>query len=161
MLPTLAARGDVVLAESLTVRRGKLRVGDVVVARSPTNPGHTVCKRVLGLGGDLVDVGRPSPSPSGSGGSIPGQHQPRGVVVPHGHAWLQGDNLHNSTDSRSYGPIPVSLVRARVYFRAWPPSRAGKVVGGEGFDKKGRRWYEQEYNSGGGGSEERRRREGR
>ena len=142
MLPTLAARGDVVLAESLSVRRGKLRVGDVVVARSPTNPRHTVCKRVLGLGGDVVEVGEPSPSSRSS----PSPHN-NGIVVPKGHAWLQGDNLLNSTDSRSYGPVPVALVRARVYFRAWPPSRAGRVVGGEeGLTGGQRRWYEQEYN---------------
>ena len=157
MLPTLAARGDIVLAESLSVRAGQLRVGDVVVARSPTNPRHTVCKRVLGLGGDLVEVGEPlssssissSSPPGGGGGTIPGR-SPTGIVVPKGHAWLQGDNLHNRTDSRSYGPVPVALVRARVYFRAWPPSRAGRVVGGgeEGFSNKGqRRWYEQEYNN--------------
>ena len=155
MLPTLAARGDIVLAESLSVRAGRLRVGDVVVARSPTNPRHTVCKRVLGLGGDVVEVGEPcspSPSPSPSRSLVSGgTHPPAtsgGIVVPRGHAWLQGDNLLNSTDSRSYGPVPVALVRARVYFRAWPPSRAGRVAGGgEGLSGGQRRWYEQEYNN--------------
>ena len=146
MLPTLQARGDVVLAESLSVRTGKLRVGDVVVARSPTNASHTVCKRVLGLGGDLVDVGEPSSS--GGSGTLP-SHHPSGIVVPEGYAWLQGDNHGNSTDSRSYGPVPVALVRARVYFRAWPPSRIGRVTGGESWSKGDRRWYEQEYNDGG------------
>ena len=143
MLPTLAARGDVVFAESLSVRMGRLRVGDVVVARSPTNASHTVCKRVLGLGGDFVEIGEACSPSAGSGGTLPGH--PGGIVVPRGHAWLQGDNHGNSTDSRSYGPVPVALVRARVYFRAWPPSRAGKVSGGETFSKGERRWYEQEY----------------
>lgn len=142
MLPTLAARGDIVLADSFSVRTGNLRLGDVVVARSPTNARHTVCKRVLGLEGDLVEVGEPSHA--GGSGTIPGRA--KGVMVPKGYAWLQGDNLHNSTDSRSYGPIPVALVRARVYFRAWPPSRVGRVAGGESFAKGDRRWYEQEYN---------------
>lgn len=148
MLPTLAARGDIVLAESFSVRTGQLRVGDVVVARSPTNARHTICKRILGLEGDLVEVGEPSPSSSSSGGSG-GARSPTGVVVPKGYAWLQGDNLRNSTDSRSYGPVPAALVRARVYFRAWPPSRVGKVAGGEEAleeKRRGRRWYEQEYN---------------
>jgi len=28
----------------------------VVISRSPTNPRHTVCKRVLGKGGDVLAV---------------------------------------------------------------------------------------------------------
>ena len=167
MLPTLEARGDIVLAESLSVRTGRLRVGDVVVARSPTNARHTVCKRVLGLGGDFVEVGTPSPpsspsSPSSSGrsgGTLPGHPGGGGIVVPKGHAWLQGDNHLNPTDSRSYGPVPVALVRARVYFRAWPPSRAGRVARGEALlSEGGRRWYEQEYNNLDAAAEKRRRR---
>ena len=136
MLPTLAARGDIVLAESLSVRAGQLRVGDVVVARSPTNPRHTVCKRVLGLGGDLVEVGEPlssssissSSPPGGGGGTIPGR-SPTGIVVPKGHAWLQGDNLHNSTDSRSYGPVPVALVRAETEVMLFGPNTTVLVSG--------------------------------
>lgn len=34
--------------------------------------------------------------------------------VPKGHVWLEGDNLRNSSDSRSYGPIPYALIRGRV-----------------------------------------------
>ncbi len=42
------------------------------------------------------------------------------VVVPTGRVWLQGDNLHNSTDSRVYGPVPHGLIRGRVLCRIWP-----------------------------------------
>lgn len=35
--------------------------------------------------------------------------------VPTGHVWLQGDNVLNSTDSRDYGPVPMALVRGRVF----------------------------------------------
>uniref|UniRef100_A0A7N6B8I3 Peptidase S26 domain-containing protein n=1 Tax=Anabas testudineus TaxID=64144 RepID=A0A7N6B8I3_ANATE len=42
------------------------------------------------------------------------------VVVPKGHVWLEGDNLRNSTDSRSYGPIPYALIRGRVCLKLWP-----------------------------------------
>ena len=38
MLPTLNPSGDVVLVEHLSKSFGGLNVGDVVVARSPTDP---------------------------------------------------------------------------------------------------------------------------
>lgn len=68
-------------------------------------------------------------------------------MVPKGHVWLQGDNARNSTDSRSYGPVPVNSVRARVFFRCWPPSRVGAIAGGPEAleERRGRRWFEQEY----------------
>ncbi|PIO40201.1 hypothetical protein AB205_0054960, partial [Aquarana catesbeiana] len=40
--------------------------------------------------------------------------------VPKGHVWLEGDNLKNSTDSRSYGSVPYALIRGRICFRIWP-----------------------------------------
>ena len=44
---------------------------------------------------------------------------PQGVVqVPDGHVWLQGDNLPNSTDSRHYGPVPLALIRGKVFYKA-------------------------------------------
>jgi hypothetical protein len=69
MLPTLHARGDVVLLAPGPVRRGQLAIGDIVVARSPVNPRHTVCKRVAGLPGGSVDPLRP-PSSSSSSSSL-------------------------------------------------------------------------------------------
>uniref|UniRef100_A0A671T3V3 Mitochondrial inner membrane protease subunit 1-like n=1 Tax=Sinocyclocheilus anshuiensis TaxID=1608454 RepID=A0A671T3V3_9TELE len=47
------------------------------------------------------------------------------VSVPRGHVWLEGDSLQNSTDSRSYGPIPYALIRGRVCLKLWPPHSFG------------------------------------
>ncbi|TSM20269.1 Mitochondrial inner membrane protease subunit 1 [Bagarius yarrelli] len=49
------------------------------------------------------------------------------VAVPRGHVWLEGDNLQNSTDSRSYGPVPYGLIRGRVCFKLWPPHSVGTL----------------------------------
>lgn len=64
MVPTLNEFGDVVLLENLDTSRpcsgkphGGLEVGDVVMARSPTeptNPDAYICKRIHALPGDPV-----------------------------------------------------------------------------------------------------------
>lgn len=54
MLPTLNLTGDVVLAEHLSQRLGKVSPGDVVLVRSPLNPKKTLTKRVMGVEGDTV-----------------------------------------------------------------------------------------------------------
>lgn len=37
--------------------------------------------------------------------------------IPQGMVWLEGDNPFNSTDSRSYGPVPLALVKGLVSFK--------------------------------------------
>ena len=49
MMPTFAESGDIVLMEHLSVTTKRIQRGDVVIARSPTNPRNLVCKRVIGL----------------------------------------------------------------------------------------------------------------
>ena len=141
MMPTFNPRGDVVLLESLSRRTGRIERGDVVVAASPTNPRHAVCKRVRGLPGDTVAVGTPVP------GYVPSPTvlalADGTLVVPPGHVWLQGDNAANSTDSRAYGAVPLALVRGRVFAKVWPPWEAG-WVGREAPPD----WAEQRYDDG-------------
>jgi hypothetical protein len=43
------------------------------------------------------------------------------VLVPPGHVFLQGDNLHFSKDSRKYGPVPVALIHLVAVAVIWPP----------------------------------------
>eukprot|EP00798_Chlamydomonas_sp_ICE-L_P003557 gene3557-13629_t len=40
--------------------------------------------------------------------------------VPPGHVWLQGDNLIHSLDSRQYGPVPMGMVRGKVFMQYGP-----------------------------------------
>lgn len=108
MMPTFNPSGDVALVERMVsctmVRQRPIRKGDVVIAKSVQNPRQSVCKRVLGLEGDVVCM-------DGDGHC---------VRVPKGHVWLQGDNVLNSTDSRHYGPVPYSTLQGRVVTKVYP-----------------------------------------
>ncbi|KAI4904440.1 hypothetical protein NFI96_031284 [Prochilodus magdalenae] len=112
MEPTITSH-DVVFSERISRHLYRIEKGDIVIAKSPFNPGMNVCKRVVGLEGDKVCTSGPSDSFK--------TH----TFVPRGHVWLEGDNLHNSTDSRSYGPVPYGLIRGRVCLKLWPPHSFG------------------------------------
>jgi hypothetical protein len=49
MLPTFNDAGDIVLLERLSTKFNTLERGDVVVAKSATNPDNTVCKRIRAM----------------------------------------------------------------------------------------------------------------
>jgi len=114
MLPTVRP-DDVLLTEHISVRRHTVQVGDIVICRSMTNPGQFLCKRLIGLAGDQVYSDE-------SVSRALMQH------VPQGHVWLEGDNKDNSTDSRSYGPVPYGLLRSRAVLRVWPLADAGWIA---------------------------------
>jgi signal peptidase I len=94
-----------------------ISVGDVVVVQHPDRRG-TVCKRILGLPGDMV-VDPPS-------SEVRRNRNKRRVfehgllVIPDGHIWIEGDNPRNSADSRNYGPVPAAMIVGRVVCRVWP-----------------------------------------
>lgn len=51
----------------------------------------------------------------------------RVAEVSDGGIELFGDNAALSTDSRDFGPVSPELLRGRVTFIYWPPSRVGRV----------------------------------
>lgn len=130
MYPTLSLSGDYLLSlRSPLLRlfssRGRsgssasstsppnLYRGDLIDFISPRDPSYSVCKRIIGLPGDVVCV-----DPSGLKG-----RKEDWVKVPQGYLWVTGDNLSNSNDSRDYGPVPVQLVRGKIVARIWPNAR--------------------------------------
>ncbi|XP_064221139.1 mitochondrial inner membrane protease subunit 1 isoform X2 [Aotus nancymaae] len=112
MEPTIQ-NSDIVFAENLSRHFYGIQRGDIVIAKSPSDPKSNICKRVIGLEGDKILTTSPS--------NFFKSHS----YVPMGHVWLEGDNLQNSTDSRYYGPIPYGLIRGRIFFKIWPLSDFG------------------------------------
>jgi len=47
------------------------------------------------------------------------------MKVPPNHVWVEGDNPLKSTDSRHYGPLPISALRGRIVLRLWPMMSSG------------------------------------
>jgi inner membrane protease subunit 1 len=109
MLPTMAESGEMVLNDRLTYTLfpSSLRRGDLLVFTSPLDPTRTVCKRIVGLPGDVVCV-----DPTGV--FAPSTEH---VIVPQGHVWVVGDNMAYSRDSRMYGPVPMGLIKGRLIAR--------------------------------------------
>ena len=111
MLPTMSATGEVVL-ENRMVSPQSLKRGDLVTYVSPLDPTRVVCKRLIGLPGDIICVdptGRLAPST---------EH----VVIPKGHVWFIGDNAEMSRDSRQYGPVSMGLIRGKLVAKVSPGS---------------------------------------
>lgn len=106
MLPTLAESGEWVI-ESRVTNPHKLARGDLAIYVSPVDPNRLVCKRILGLPGDVVCV-----DPTGT--YAPSTEH---VVVPKGHLWFIGDNAEMSRDSSMYGPVSMALVKGRLVAR--------------------------------------------
>ncbi|CAH1256498.1 IMMP1L [Branchiostoma lanceolatum] len=115
MEPTIHTQ-DILITEKFSVMLKTVDVGDVVIARSPTNPNIFICKRVAGMEGDKVCLN-------------PGSFIKKYRWVPRGHVWLVGDNMANSSDSRVYGAVPYALLRSKVVFKVWPPGDSGSLRG--------------------------------
>ncbi|CCI49615.1 unnamed protein product [Albugo candida] len=116
MLPTLNRNGDIVLLDKVTPSIRPIRKGEVVVSKSVSDPRNTICKRVIAEEGDMVCV-RPTYA-----GSTAEFHR-----IPRGYVWLEGDNKHDSHDSRNYGPIPRAMIIGRVRMRIWPLHQVHRI----------------------------------
>jgi inner membrane protease subunit 1 len=116
MLPTLNNSGELVIESILPHRLfpNHLARGELITLISPINPSRIICKRVIGLPGDIICV-----DPMGL--KVPSTEH---VVVPKGHVWIAGDNAAWSTDSRDYGPVSMALVRGRIAARVSAPNFA-------------------------------------
>ena len=109
MLPTMALEGEAALEDIISYRLWphSLARGDLVTLKSPIDPTRIICKRVLGLPGDVVCV-----DPTGL--RAPSTEH---VLIPSGHVWLVGDNATDATDSREYGPVSMALIRGKLIAR--------------------------------------------
>lgn len=91
--------GDRLVVESRSYTRRPPLPGEVVLAADPREPGRELVKRVATVD-DVAST-----------------------------ALLRGDAPDASTDSRTFGAVPLTEIRWRVALRYWPLERAGPVPG--------------------------------
>ncbi len=106
--------------------RREVERGDVVVFKFPVEPERDFIKRVVGLPGETVRVGRQQVWIDGEPLTEDyarfvhgGQPTMRDHEVPEGHYFVMGDNRDNSHDSRFWGSLPAGLVKGKGLFIYW------------------------------------------
>ncbi len=111
------------------------RRGDVVVFEYPRDTSRDFIKRVIGLPGETVEIrngqvlidGVPLNEPylTDSARTHMGTMPP--VTVPLDAVFVMGDNRGNSSDSRSWGPLPLDRIVGKAWFTYWPREHWGVI----------------------------------
>jgi len=126
MQPTLYA-GDFIIVNKLAYRLGEPGRGDIIIFHYPPDPNREpYIKRVIGLPGETILVSRGkvyvgdvlldepyiSDSPDYDGT----------WEVPGDSLFVLGDNRNSSSDSHSWGMVPLDNVIGKAEIVYWPPT---------------------------------------
>lgn len=127
MEPTLYA-GNFVVVNKLAYQFSEPSRGDIIVFHYPPNPEQDpYIKRVIGLPGDHVVVEQDEVLINGVRIAEPylnsPTHQGGEWTIPSDSLFVMGDNRNNSSDSRSWGVVPVENVIGKALVVYWPPNQ--------------------------------------
>ncbi len=130
MDPTLQ-NGEFILVNRLAYRFGEPRRGDIVVFHYPRDPSQQFIKRVIGLPGDEVRIQAGHVYLNGQLLNEPYVAAPpryEGLwTVPAGSLFVLGDNRNQSSDSHSWGMLPIENVIGKAVFVYWPLDHLGLI----------------------------------
>jgi signal peptidase I len=125
MSPTVE-KGDFVLSDTWRYRNHPAVVGEIVIIERPERPGVKYIKRVVGVGGDTIEIRNGVLYRNGNVVTEPYVHaaglvfgSPRNIppsVLGPGLIYVLGDYRDNSMDSRQWGPFSTSTLRGRVQY---------------------------------------------
>ncbi|HHW01467.1 MAG TPA: signal peptidase I [Thermoanaerobacterales bacterium] len=126
--------GDRILVNKFIYRFEPLKRGDIVVFKYPDDPRQTFVKRLIGVGGDVIEIkdgilyrnNVPVQEPYLKEPMV-GSFGP--YRVPEGYFFMMGDNRNNSKDSRFWENKFVSRdqIVGKAVYRIWPISRIGPL----------------------------------
>jgi signal peptidase I len=130
MEPTLQS-GEFVIVNKLAYVLGEPKIGDVIVFHFPRDPEQEYIKRVIGLPGDHVEIkegkvfvnGEPLEEEYIAASPV----YTYNVDVPSDQLFVLGDNRNNSSDSHSWGPVPMEYVVGKAVLIYWPPTQWGVI----------------------------------
>ena len=137
MVPTFED-GDYLIVGEISYRFNDPERGDVVVFRYPNDPSKFFIKRIIGLPGETLKI-------VGSKVSIrhnktedeelyesyvvyPAQNNIE-ITLNDDEFFVMGDNRAQSSDSRSWGPMPKKFLVGRALIRLLPPNQIGYLPG--------------------------------
>jgi signal peptidase I len=124
MKPTLQD-GEFVLVNRLAYVVGKPQRGDIIVFHFPLDPhSQDLIKRVIGLPGDIVTVeagvvlvnGQPLQEPYIAAAPL----YYGSWEIPKDELFVLGDNRNDSSDSHSWGMLPIKEVVGKAVLIYWP-----------------------------------------
>jgi signal peptidase I len=126
MQPTLYA-GDFIIVNKLAYRLGEPGRGDVIIFHYPPDPNREpYIKRVIGLPGEMVRVERGKVYVNNvllKEPYISAAPSYEGIWrVPEDSLFVLGDNRNSSSDSHSWGMVPLKNVIGKAEVVYWPPT---------------------------------------
>jgi signal peptidase I len=109
--------------------------GDIIVFKYPnpdlTEPPKDYIKRVIGLPGDRIDIVDGVVRVNGCILKEPYIAEPplaeTHTIVPDGCLFCMGDNRNNSSDSRYWGPMPLTNLKGQAVFNYLPMNRISPI----------------------------------
>lgn len=129
MLPTFEDN-QYIIVDQVTYRFRQPDRGDVVVFKYPNNINVSFIKRVIALPGETIQVrdGRVyvfnSANPQGVLLEEDYLHTDTNIdtkrTLGRDEYFVMGDNRHDSSDSRSWGPVPRRLIVGKVWVVIYP-----------------------------------------
>ena len=101
---------------------GTLQRGDIISFGFPEDPSKTLVKRVVGLPGERIASrdgrifinGQELAEPYVAGEASRSHDTFPERAIPNDAYFVLGDLRNNSSDSRTWGPVPAALVRGKV-----------------------------------------------
>lgn len=123
--------GEFVVVNKLAYTFSEPEIGDVIVFQYPRDPEQEYIKRIIGTPGDHVRIKDGQVYVNDTLLEEPYLAAPPAYqsewTIPDNALFVLGDNRNNSSDSHTWGPVPIEFVVGKALFVYWPPERWGVV----------------------------------